>query len=912
MTGREYNHWSIIDSMPDGFAYHKIITDKAGNPVDFIILELNNAFEKQTGWKKEDIAGKKATEVLPGNCGNYIDLINIFGKVALTGKSIKFQQFFGLSNRCFEITAFSHEYGYFSVALHDITERLEVENALQYQLEFEKTVSDVSAFFASIPPERTDEGIDHALQVIGYTCAAERCYLFLFSEDGTMMNNTHEWCAEGIPSQKDFLQGLSSKLVPWWMKKLERFENIVIENVALMPPEAEKEKEILEIQANKSVVIVPVVYLNKLTGFIGLDYVTKQRMNFKNQVVLLEIMSQVVSNAIQRQLVHKVLYESEAKYRLLFENAPLGILGFDQAGIINACNDFLIKIACSFRERLIGENLLDPSNRKLAAAIRDTLQGIPVVYEEEYRQTSNQAAVKAIRTWFAPLTSADGRIAGGMGIVEDISERLRFERAREEANRRLTEIIELLPDATFVIDNKGQVIYWNKAIEEMTGVPKDDMIGKDNYEYALPFYGDRRPIVIDRALLNEVNFSDLEKEYDFVRLEGDTLLCEAYAPKAFCGKGAYLWGSASSLRDMTGKIIGAIETIRDITDRKREEKRLEFISLYDQLTGLHNRTFFEKEMHRIKGSKEYPITIISADLNGLKIINDTMGHCRGDKLLEACAQVLRESLRGTDILARLGGDEFAAILPGTNEKAGEDVANRLRSNVAKYNLEHPELPLSLSIGLATAKGEGVSLEETLKISDNFMYREKLFHNVSSRNQIIKAMLAALAERDYLAEGHAQRLSELCFAMGVELGLSPKHLNNLTLLAKVHDLGKVGIPDRVLHKKGPLTEGEWEIMRQHPEKGYRIALSSTDLPDMAELILKHHERWDGKGYPLGLKGKEIPIECRVLAIVDAFDAMTNERPYSKAISRQKAIGEIIKGAGTQFDPELVEVFLSVIK
>ncbi|OPZ75652.1 MAG: Cyclic di-GMP phosphodiesterase response regulator RpfG [Firmicutes bacterium ADurb.Bin456] len=564
------------------------------------------------------------------------------------------------------------------------------------------------------------------------------------------------------------------------------------------------------------------------------------------------------------------------------------------------------------REQLIGKNLLDPSNLKLAAAIRGTLQGVPVVYEEEYHLTTASAPVEAIRTWFAPLTSAEGQIAGGMGIVEDITERLRSERAREEAGRRLTEIIELLPDATFVIDSEGKVIYWNKAIEEMTGVPKEDIIGKGNYEYALPFYGDRRPILIDRALLNEVNFAGLEEEYDFVRLEGNTLLSEAYAPEAYCGKGAYLWGSASSLRDTTGKVIGAIETIRDITERKCEEEKLEFISLYDQLTGLHNRAFFEKEMNRIKKSREYPITIISADLNGLKIINDTMGHCRGDKLLEACAKILRDSLRSTDILARLGGDEFAAILPGTNEKAGQDVVSRLRSNVAKYNQEHPDLPLSLSIGLATAKGDEISLEETLKISDNFMYREKLYHNVSARNQIIKSMLAALAERDYLAEGHAQRLSELCFAMGVELGLSPQQLNNLTLLAQVHDLGKVGIPDSVLYKKGPLTEDEWEIMRRHPEKGYRIALSSTDLPDMAELILKHHERWDGNGYPLKLKGKEIPIECRVLAIADAFDAMTNERSYSKAISREEAIREIIKGAGTQFDPELVEVFLSVVK
>ncbi len=893
-----------------GLASHKIILDSAGNPVDFIFLEINRAFEAQTGWKKDEIVGKRATEVLSGECWNYLSLINLFGKVALSGKGIKFEQYVSLTNKYFEVNAFSNEYGYFSTILHDITERRLAEDMLQYQLEFEKTVSGVSANFASIPFDRIDEGIDYALQAIGEICAADRSYLFLLDSDGIFMDNTHEWCAEGIKPQINNLQRLSTKLFPWWMERLLRFENIIIENVASMPPEAAQERELLEAQSIQSTVVVPLVYLNRVIGCLGLDYVRKQRTSFKNQIILLEIMSQVVSSAVQRQRIHKELYESEAKYRLLFENAPLGILSFDQAGIINACNDYFVNIAGSSREVLIGKDLLALADRKLAGAVQSTLGGTPVVYEDEYHFTTS-GIVRPIRVWFTPLTSTDGRIAGGMGIVEDISKRLRNAKIKEEANSHLEKIIELLPDATFVIDHEGRVIYWNKAIEDMTGVPKVEMIGKGNYEYALPFYGDRRTILIDLALLNGVNYAELEEEYDFFRLEGDTLLSETYAPKAYCGKGAYLWGSASTLRDTTGRVVGAIETIRDITERKRQEKKLEFISLYDQLTGLHNRAFFEREMTRIKSSQEYPITILSADLNGLKIINDTMGHDWGDKLLEACAQVLRNSLRSSDILARLGGDEFVAILPGTSEQAGEDIANRLRANVDRYNLQNPELPLSLSIGLATAKGEGVSLEETLKKSDNFMYREKLYHNINNRNQIINTLLATLAERDYFAEGHAQRLSRICLDMGEKLGLTPRQINNLTLLAQVHDLGKVGIPDRVLYKRGPLTEDEWEIMRLHPEKGYRIALSSPDLPDVAELILKHHERWDGKGYPLGLRGKEIPIECRVLAIVDAFDAMTNERPYSEAISRPEAIKIIKEKAGTQFDPELVEVFLSIV-
>ncbi len=193
-----------------------------------------------------------------------------------------------------------------------------------------------------------------------------------------------------------------------------------------------------------------------------------------------------------------------------------------------------------------------------------------------------------------------------------------------------------------------------------------------------------------------------------------------------------------------------------------------------------------------------------------------------------------------------------------------------------------------------------------------MYRNKLHKGVDARSQILQSLLAALGERDFITEGHARRLEELCSRVGEKIDLSKIQLSDLALLAQVHDLGKVGTPDRILFKKGPLSKDEWEIMHQHSEKGYRIALSSTDLSSIADFILKHHERWDGNGYPLGISGEEIPIECRILSVVDAFDAMTNDRPYRKAMTINKAAEELKRSAGTQFDPDLVPVFLSVIQ
>lgn len=352
--------------------------------------------------------------------------------------------------------------------------------------------------------------------------------------------------------------------------------------------------------------------------------------------------------------------------------------------------------------------------------------------------------------------------------------------------------------------------------------------------------------------------------------------------------------------------------VRDITERKEFEERLRYLSLHDPLTGIYNRTFFEEELRRLARSREFPVTIISIDVDGLKLINDTMGHDRGDTLLKACAEALKRTLRQCDVFARIGGDEFAVILPRTDQKTGDSILERMRASLLEHNQDNPDVLLSVSIGVATAFRQGESLEELFRRADDLMYRDKLYRGASARSRLVNTLLAALSERDHIAEGHAERLKDLCERVGAKVGLSTRQLTDLALLAQVHDLGKVGISDKVLFKKSAPTEKEWQLIRQHAEKGYRIALSSPDLAGIADLILKHHERWDGSGYPLGLKEEEIPIECRILAIADAYDAITNDRPYHKAEGTDKAVEELKRCAGTQFDPMLVEEFLSIIE
>jgi HD-GYP domain-containing protein (c-di-GMP phosphodiesterase class II) len=288
-----------------------------------------------------------------------------------------------------------------------------------------------------------------------------------------------------------------------------------------------------------------------------------------------------------------------------------------------------------------------------------------------------------------------------------------------------------------------------------------------------------------------------------------------------------------------------------------------------------------------------------------------MGQKEGDRILKVCADLIKEPLRKGDLLARVGGDEFVAILPRTDEKAAEGLIGAIRTAVERHNRQNAELPLSISLGAAVSSSFEQPLAVALKNSNDAMHMDKQNRSESARSQVVKALLAALSERDYISGGHAERLQELCLKMGERIGLDRNSLTALSLVAQVHDLGKVGIPDKILFKDSSLSDAEWEIMRRHPEKGYRIAQTSPDLAPVADLILRHHEKWNGTGYPLGLRGEEIPVECRILSIVDAFDAMTNDRPYRKAKTKQEAIEELKKYSGTQFDPQLIETFIKVV-
>ncbi len=465
-----------------------------------------------------------------------------------------------------------------------------------------------------------------------------------------------------------------------------------------------------------------------------------------------------------------------------------------------------------------------------------------------------------------------------------LDEQLQYER------NRMTTIFQNSGDAMRIIGTDFRIIDQNKQMELLSGVAAADAVGQLCFNsFHHPFCG------TDRCILHRI-------------LSGETRIEAQMEMSRNDKKPIFVSLTSTPFVDEQGTVTGVIEIFRDITEEKQMEEKLKYLSLHDALTGLFNRAYFEEEMGRLTVSRHGPVSIVVCDVDALKIINDTLGHDAGDEYLRAAADALKKAFRTTDCVARVGGDEFATVLPGTNAEVAGHICLRIRQQVAEYNRQHPGIPLSLSIGVATTDDPAVSLSELYKEADSNMYREKLLNRVSKHNAVIEAVMAALRKRGFISEGHTARLQSLAEMMGKAIGLSDAKIAELRLLARFRDIGMVGIPDHILVQQEPLTPAERLTIQRHCEIGHRIALTIPELSPIAESILKHHEWWDGTGYPLGLKGEDIPIECRIQAIVDAYDAMTRDGPGRQALSAAAAAQELQQWAGIQFDPKLVNVFV----
>ncbi|MDC7228447.1 MAG: PAS domain S-box protein [Spirochaetales bacterium] len=367
--------------------------------------------------------------------------------------------------------------------------------------------------------------------------------------------------------------------------------------------------------------------------------------------------------------------------------------------------------------------------------------------------------------------------------------------------------------------------------------------------------------------------------------------------------------SCSLIPDIRNEGEGLALIFRDITEEKKKQDEVAFLSFHDSLTGLYNRAFMDAELRRLDTARQLPLSIIIGDVNGLKLVNDVFGHEDGDQLLKTIGEIITNCCRDEDVISRWGGDEFSIILPATNQKTADKICERIKKQCEQPN--DTQIIPSIALGAASKTNIDENLSEIMREAEDRMYRQKLLDDRSVRSDIISSLKNSMFEKSFETEEHTKRMLKITENFGKFLKLPSNKQSDLNLLAIMHDMGKIAIPSRILGKTEKLNAEDWEEIKRHPEAGYRIAQSSQELSSIADEILSHHERWDGNGYPRGLKGKEIPELSRIISIVDTYDVMTSGRVYKEGVSHTDALKEIGDCAGGQFDPEYAEKFIDMM-
>jgi len=632
-----------------------------------------------------------------------------------------------------------------------------------------------------------------------------------------------------------------------------------------------------------------------------------------NQIIWLEASGSVIDHQglrdhellfVMRDVSHQKRMTGELEEERNFIQTVLDTVGnvvivLDRTGKIIQSNKGCKRVSGYEEEELLGKKLWD--------AVIGTIDRMNV--KKQFMQLMNNRAGQEFECQIQTKDHKNRIVACVMtytsdqaGYIEyilftamDITERKESEAKLKESEELWQFALEGSGDGVRDWNVKEDIMQFSKRWRTMLGYKEDAL--ESNYEYWLSLVHPEDREFTEKELHEHLNghLSYYVSEY--------RIKCENQSYKWVLDRGKTME------YDDNNRPLRMVCTLTDITERKKIEQEIRYMSFHDKLTGVYNRAFFEVELKRLDTVRQLPISIIVGDVNGLKLVNDAFGHMEGDKLLISMSDILKNSCRSEDIIARIGGDEFAIILPNTDEIAANEVIKRIH----KHTKENTGSPFSMSIalGLATKTSASEKIIDTHKIADDRMYQHKLVESKSFKGSLIASLKSTLQRRTRKAEGHSDEMQIMAERLGVRMGLTDAQQEELKLLALLHDIGKVAIPDQILNKPDALSDDEWLVMRKHPEIGFRIASTTPELSNIAEYILYHHERMDGKGYPKGLQGDEIPLFARVLAVLDAYDAMVSDRPYSKAMKVWDALDEIKRCSGKQFDPKVADQFVHMI-
>ncbi len=458
-------------------------------------------------------------------------------------------------------------------------------------------------------------------------------------------------------------------------------------------------------------------------------------------------------------------------------------------------------------------------------------------------------------------------------------------------------ILDSTAEAIYGINLDGECTYCNNSCTKLLGYDsKEEILGKNMHEtihhtrrYGSPFSVEE--CKIHKAMWQGKGFEASDEV--FWRADGSFFDAEYH----------------SYPQIKNGLVVGAVISFKDITEQKKKESEIHYQSYHDTLTGLYNRRSFEKSSSELDKAEKLPISLIYADINGLKMTNDIFGHAVGDKLIIKAAEVLTLACKGDGVVARVGGDEFMVILPQTEKKSAEIVLSRIRSNF--QNAKVAAIKCSISLGCDTKKHPEQSLAEVMTNAENAMYKDKTMNRKAVNKDMLQTIIDTLHARSARERQHSIIVSQICGELGGALGLPETEISKLKRAGYMHDIGKIIVDEETLLKFS-LSEEETEKMRQHSMVGYRILNLFDDTLDLAEYIYGHHEKWDGSGYPRGLKGEQIPLIARIISVVEVYERELAKSGLPPKKGKEAALGVIAKNAGTRFDPSLAKIFIELME
>ncbi len=454
-----------------------------------------------------------------------------------------------------------------------------------------------------------------------------------------------------------------------------------------------------------------------------------------------------------------------------------------------------------------------------------------------------------------------------------------------------------LGDGVISTDKDGNIRIMNEIAEKLTGWTIEEAYGQpfENVFNIINEFTREKCVNPVKSTFETGNINGLDEHTILISKNGNEIPVE---------------DSTAPIFDSEGNINGAVIVFRDYTFKKQKQAEILYLSYHDQLTGLHNRRYFEEQLKQLDVNECLPLSLLMLDVNGLKLTNDAFGHQVGDKLLKIVASTIKNHCKDEDIVARVGGDEFIMLLPQTNYEDAELIIKSIYRELEQIDFN--DIVISVSIGLETKISMNQNIMEIYAKAEENMYRKKLIESQSMRSKTIQVILKTLNEANQRERLHSENVSKISRKIGEALNLDQEILREIEIAGLLHDIGKIAIDNNLLNKPGKLTNIEYDIIKRHTEIGYHILKSVDEYTNISDFVLSHHERWDGLGYPRGIKEDEILLIARIISVADSYEAMTSERTYKKTMSKEEAINELKRCAGTQFDPNIIKVFCEKVQ